>query len=184
MIRKNIASSAILFITGALLGSFFDGFHTHSGTTFYSHPWILKMAWWVPLLFGSATLAIGDSHARFDSLLGRNKEIPSWTAVFVGLIIFGMIYCASGFLPQSLKFFFTLGGALFLWLLFDRTWQGIMLGVGTGLAGSLVEITLIHFDYFHYTNPDHWGIPDWLPLLYFGASVSVGNLGRKVKGSF
>jgi hypothetical protein len=100
--------------------------------------------------------------------------------VMAGLLIFGILYFASGFLPVSLKFYFILGGALLIWLLFDRSWQGALLGLGTGLAGSCVEITLTHFDYFHYTSPDRWGIPYWLPFLYVGASVAVGNLGRKL----
>jgi hypothetical protein len=175
---KNIRSSLILFFTGAVLGSIFDGFHTHSGTTFYPHPWFLKMAWWVPLLFGAATWAIGDSHVKMDRVLARDKRGMSGSRVIIGLFIFGIIYFNSGFIHNSLKFYFTIGGALFLWLIFDRTWQGVLLGLLTGVAGSCVEITLTHFHFFQYTSPERWGIPYWLPFLYFGASVAVGNLGR------
>jgi hypothetical protein len=177
---KRGRSSLILFLTGALLGSFFDGFHTHSGTTYYTHPWVFKMAWWVPLLFGGATWAIGDSHVRCDRVLRRFQRVLSWPPILAGLFLFGVIYYLSGYSHSPLKFYFILGGSLFLWILFDRTGQGILLGLGTGIIGSLVEITLTHFDYFHYTSPDRWGIPYWLPFLYFGASVAVGNLGRKL----
>src|SRR4030095_8726593 len=171
----------ILFILGAILGSFYDGFHHHSGTTYYPNPWIFKMAWWVPLNFGLAILAVANSHVLMDRILKRSSRPLSWGLVVLGLAFFGAVYWMSGFLPTDrLKYLWVYTGAAIIWLLFDRTWQGIVLALLTGIAGSAVEITLIALKLFFYVRPDFMGIPYWLPGLYFAASVTVGNLGRKL----
>jgi insulin-induced protein len=172
----------LLFLIGAVLGSFYDGFHTYSNTTYYPNPWILKMAWWVPLNFGLAILAVADSHVSLDRTLKRKGRGLSWAAVLSGLALFGVLYFTSGFLPRpsAEKAVILWLGAVFLWILFDRTWQGVLLGILTGVVGSLVEITMTSLGLFFYVRPDFHGIPCWLPALYFGASVTVGNLGRKL----
>src|SRR5262245_22716718 len=120
----------LLFILGAILGSFYDGFHTHSGTTYYPDSWILKMAWWVPLNFGLAILAVANSHVLIDRVLGRPDRPQSWVSVVLGLFLFGVVYWLSGFLPtDSMKYLWVYTGALLIWLMFDRTWQGLVLAL-------------------------------------------------------
>lgn len=47
----------------------------------------------------------------------------------------------------------------------------------TALCGPLVKIMLINvFHLDQYMHPQFYGIPYWIPLVYF---VAVGNLGRK-----
>lgn len=171
-----------LFLAGGILGAVFDGFHTHSGTTYYPHIWIFMMAWWVPLLFGSAGVSVGLSHLHLDLHLKRKPYTGTWLQVTVGILAFGAIYFASGFLPASnLEKFVVLGlASVGLWYVFDRTWQGFLQAIPTALVGCTIEILLIHFGKFYYNNPDFLGIPAWLPFLYLSASVSVGNLARKL----
>src|SRR4029450_10927465 len=148
-----------LFILGAILGSFYDGFHTHSGTTYYPDPWILKMAWWVPLNFGLAILAVANSHVMMDRLLGRPSRPLSWGEIVLGLLLFGAVYWMSGYLPtDKLKYICVYAGGILIWILFDRTWQGFVLALMTGVVGSAVEITLIAFKLFFYVRPDFMGI--------------------------
>ena len=59
---------AVLFLFGAVAISFLDGLHTHSGTTEYPNVWILQMAWWTPLLFGSV---VASSRTREHANTGR-----------------------------------------------------------------------------------------------------------------
>lgn len=182
---KYLRAILVLFVTGAILGSVCDGFHTHSLTTFYPRPWILKMAWWVPLLFGSAGLAIGLTHPVCDRWFKRQQKLPlSWYVIISGLGLFMGLYFLSGFLNFSNSYKFFLLGILsvLFWGFFDRTWQGLALGILTALVGCTVEIMLSALGLFDYTHPDLWGIPAWLPWLYIAGSTTVGNLGRKLVG--
>lgn len=179
---KFVARFFILFIIGATLGSLFDGFHTHSGTTAYPNIWLLKMAWWTPPLFGMAVVLIGMLTPTLDKPLGKTIRRLTWPSIIIGLFLFGVLYFASGFMPVDPfpKFITIAGGALIIWGFFDRNWQGIIQGLIVAIIGSGVEITLIQLNRFYYTKPEIWGIPFWLPFLYFAGTAVIGNLGRKL----
>ncbi len=177
-----VMALVLIFVTGAVIGSFFDGFHTHSATTFYHRPVLLQMAWWTLPLFGLAALGISTTHVRMDRVLGRPARPLSPVVTAFGIAYFGGFYFASAFLPVSSpgKLLLLLLGWVALWLLLDRTWQGVLLAVLTAIAGCAVEMTLVQLGAFGYRHPDLGGVPYWLPALYLIASLTVGNLGRQV----
>ena len=168
------------FLWGALLGSFFDGFHTHGGMTSYPRPWFWMMAWWTPLVFGLAALSIAVSHVLLDRELRRPSRSLSTFAVLGGLGYFGGFYYLSGFLrvgnPEKLALLIMGWAALYAVL--DRTWQGAVLALSTAAVGCTVEILLTGAGAFTHLRADRWGIPMWLPALYLLASLALGNLGR------
>src|SRR6266568_8002509 len=51
-----------LFLLGASLGTALDALEVYSGVERYPRPMFFGVAWWVPLLFGAAAVAIGYSH--------------------------------------------------------------------------------------------------------------------------
>lgn len=170
-----------LFLLGAVLGSFYDGFHTHSGATAYARPLWLGMAWWTPLLFGAAAVGIADTHVRLDRLLGRRpRALPGW-ALAAGLLYFGVFYYLSGYLPAGnpVKLAILVAGFGVLWALSDRTWQGVALALFTAAIGCAFEALLTGAGAFTHLRADFFGIPCWLPGLYMLASVAIGNLGRR-----
>lgn len=173
----------VLFLTGFVLGSIYDGFHTHSGTTYYPVPWLFQMAWWTPFLFGAASLLIGIAHIRFEAYSNPFLGSPTWGRVVLGFFAFGVLYFASGYFKVSTMLkFTTLGiGSLLIWYYFDRTRKGFSLNIAIATVGCLMEILLGFFNKFHYVHPDFLGIPFWLPFLYIGGSVTVGNLARKLE---
>lgn len=179
--RGGARAAALLFFFGAVLGSVFDGFHTFGGATAYPRPLLLRMAWWTPLLFGAAGLAIGLSHADLDRRL-RRPRAPTPRAVVGGLAYFGLFYFLSGFLPAANPALLAvlLAGYGLLWLLLDRSWQGAALALATALIGCSVEIALTGAGAFQHLRADRFGIPCWLPALYMLASLAVGNLGRRL----
>src|SRR5207249_2025730 len=63
-----------LFLLGTTLGTALDAFHVHSGVERYPVPVFWGVAWWVPLLFGGAAVAIGWSHVGVDPLLGQRRR--------------------------------------------------------------------------------------------------------------
>lgn len=177
-------SIVILFVVGGIGGSLSDGFHNIAGILYYPHPWLLNTAWWVPLLFGSATLTIAYGHLWYDRVARCPKHNLSWSEVVTGLMTFFMTYAASAFLPYpDLTKTLILGVLVFLmtWR-WNRSWYAIPPMILTALLGCTIESTLSYAGGFHYTLPDFLRIPMWLPLLYAAASIAVGNWARKMAG--
>jgi hypothetical protein len=180
----------ILFFTGFILGPIGDYSHVVTGTTAYPQGkfayYILSLPFWVPFLFGGATAAIGLALPFWDKVLGPSQErrgARNYFLAILGLILFLGFYILSGALP-----FRTGGGtdlvlaalAILLWLVFDGTWQGVLLGLATACFGVLTEIYLVRIGAFSYLPraANFFGVPTWRPWLYFAASVTVGNWGR------
>jgi hypothetical protein len=172
----------LLFGVGGVSGAICDGFHSHAGILAYPNELFLKMAWWVPLLFGMATLTVAYGHLLYDRALHRPRTLLSWSNIVGGVIGFGAVYAASAFLPVSdLAKTLTLGATVFVmtWR-WNRSWHALPPMLTTIVIGCGVEITLSNLGYFQYTQPDFWGIPMWLPLLYAAASIGIGNWARKL----
>jgi hypothetical protein len=156
---------------GAVVGSILDGFHTHSGTTRYPDPWIWQMAWWTPLIFAGAYLALGLAYEVGATWAGRPIGSSRWQEMlgFCGL------YFLSGYLPASnpIKLAMLVAGGLTLWAIRDRSPATLAVGLLSAVLGPATEIALVHYGVFSHLQPDFAGIPMWLPGLYF-ASAPAG----------
>ncbi len=180
----------ILFLTGFILGPLGDYSHVLSGTTAYPQEkfgyYLLTVPFWVPFLFATATVLIGLAIPFGDRILGASKErvgARNMPIAILGLVVFFGYYCLTGFLPFRAGGFGDLilaGLAILIWLALDGTWQGLLIGVTTGALGTLTEIYLVGLGAFNYLPraATFYGVPTWLPWLYFTASVMVGNWGR------
>src|SRR6266571_7093363 len=63
---------------GAIGGTALDALHVFSGVERYDMPVLFGMlAWWVPLLFGSAAMAIGLSHPLLDPCFAQRRQARS-----------------------------------------------------------------------------------------------------------
>lgn len=186
---KRTGTALLLFVLGAVLGTLGDLSHVVSGTTAYPpgvYGWYFwRLPFWVPLLFGAATVAIGLSHLAMDSLLGGPRR-PGARSVPLALIAnaaFLGLYLVSGFLPWEtggLNHLAMAAGAVLIWAAFERTAQGVLLAAGTALAGTAFEMLLVDRGVFSYSPraANFHGVAVWLPWLYAASSVAVGNLAR------
>src|SRR5579863_6353187 len=87
----------LLFLIGAIVGSLLDAFHVYSNIDRYPKPAFMGLAWWAPLLFGGAGVAIGYSHPLVDPLLHNrhpHKSIVS-SAAESGWIVLAYLISAS-----------------------------------------------------------------------------------------
>ncbi len=177
-----LRAALLLFGLGATLGTALDAVHVHTATTRYADPLVYEMAWFVPLLFGAAGVAVGLGRPIFDRLLRRQDPAPGTPALLGGLALFVVAYVLSGTLPGgNLLKCATLGAlAVASLALFDRTGLGLLLACTTAVTGSAVEAVQIEAGIFSYLAPDRWGVPCWLPCLYACAQVAIGNLGRRL----
>lgn len=171
-----------LFIIGAIVGPTYDGFHSHSNTLFYPQVFFCKMAWWVPLLFGGASVAVGLSALAWDKRFPMHQEPDSWRHVVTGMGLFGLQYFASGFLkltPLNMNIYLGLFALVNL-IVLGFSLSNFFFCICVAIAGCLAEILISAKGLFFYTSPDIWGIPYWLPYLYVSAACSVGNTARKL----
>lgn len=177
---QNFKMVLSLFALGALFGTLLDAFQVANQVERYPFPAFLGVAWWVPLLFGTASLAIGLSHSRVDSLL-RHHRSPSMlnSIAELGWLILAYLISVGALDP------FTKTGLLLLiylnfWMLSGRAWQHLVLSIVTAITGTLIEMILVALGAFEYLHPNWLGVPAWLPLIYAIASLAVGDMGRSL----
>ncbi|MCC7442267.1 MAG: hypothetical protein IT285_11575 [Bdellovibrionales bacterium] len=206
--KKLLPRAGLLLALGAVLGPIGDWFHVATGTTSYppDFAWYFpgNVPWWVPLLFGSATLAIGLSHPLMDDLARRMA--PKWAmrtlwgprtrpgmASALGLVgpflMFEVAYIASGYLPRppgGAADLILISMALVCWAAFDSTIHGGFLALSTGFVGSFAEWSLIQAGVFRYEPgmDNLFGVASWLPWIYCCASVGAGHFGRFIRDGF
>lgn len=177
-------TALLLFVLGATLGLFLDWLHVVSGTTAYADTGLWGQPWWVPLLFGSASVGLGLGRVVVGRSLGEPRSVTR-TEAGIALGVFVLAYAESAFLPDVAAIV-ALGittAALGAWL--DRSRAGLVAACGAAIAGPCTEIALTLAGAFRHVDPEPaiFGlVPVWLPLLYVCASVAVGALARSEIG--
>ncbi len=170
-----------LFVSGATIGTLLDALQVNSRVERYPAPALYGEVWWVPLLMGSAVVAIGYSQVLVDPLLGHRR---STRHLWLTLSEQGWLILAYLITVLSMGALATAGLLLLIyanfWLLAGSSWQNILFSIVTAITGSLIEMTLVASGAFSYTKPDLLGVPLWLPCLYAIASLAVGDLGRNL----
>ena len=169
-----------LFLLGATLGTGLDALHVYSKIERYPMPTLFGLAWWVPLLFGAAAVAIGYSHPLVDPLLHHRRfrrlsvSIGELTWVVLAYLV------SASTLPSIAKVGLLTVIYLNFWVLAGRGWQNLLLSLVTAITGTLIEMILVAAGAFSYLHPDFVGVPYWLPGIYACASLAVGDLGRSL----
>jgi hypothetical protein len=170
-----------LFLLGAILGTALDALDVYAGVERYPMPMLFGVAWWVPLLFGAAAIAIGYSHPLVDPLILHVQLYRRLSSSIGELTWLILAYLISASILDSLA----KAGLISLiylnfWLLAARSWQALLLSLVTAFTGTLIEMILVNASVFSYIHPDILGVPYWLPGLYACASLAVGDLGRSL----
>jgi hypothetical protein len=170
----------LLSVFGATIGVLLDALHTFSGTTEYTHPLVLRTAWWAPLLFANAYGVGGVIYAVGYRRLGGLPAVRTRVELALGLFAFAALYATSAYLPTPnvVKLVVLLAGAAALWWRLDRTRVGAALACVAAVAGPVTEIVLTHFGLFRHLQADVAGIPIWLPALYLASGPSFGQVAR------
>ena len=170
-----------LFLLGTIFGTLLDAFHVYTSVEQYTRPAFLGVAWWVPLLFGFAAVAIGHSHPLVDPLLHNMRRPRRLSTSIVELAWLLLAYVIAASSISSLAKTILLSLIYFnFWLLTGRGWQNLLLSFVTAVTGTLVEMILVAAGAFSYLQPDILGIPFWLPFMYACASLAIGDLGRSL----
>lgn len=168
-----------LFFAGAILGTGLDALLVFGQVEQYPVPVLFGVSWWVPLLFGTATVCIAYAHLLLLPLLGDLHRLGTVLNAIVEqgwiLLAYLLIFIHMDMPSKTLL----LGIICFqFWLLSKKSWQNLLLSIVIAITGTLVEMILVAAGAFKYTQPDLFGVPYWLPLLYICASFAIGELGR------
>lgn len=180
-------AAAFLFVLGATLGVALDAIHAHLGATVYTHPILWRLAWWTPLLFGSA-FTIGLVRPLLDAVAARRggklSPPPPRSLVAVAMALFVVAYFTT-VLPLAWPLVAGILGANFalgFWLC-DRSRTGLGIALGAMIGGAAVESFLIACGTFSYVRPAYLGLAGWLPFLYLSAAVALTTLARRLVGA-
>lgn len=185
--------AVIFFVLGAVLGTLGDFCHVISLTDgYYQCPLtlpIINSPYWVPLVFGASASLFGFFHPLLDKLLSvgflshpfLRRGSVNLAHVCFGIALVLILWAASGFVSPEIgyaKDILLLVSAFVGWYLLDRTLSGIVIGLIAGVCGTLAEITMVNAGIFYYypASAALFGVPSWLPWIYFIGSVSMGNL--------
>lgn len=168
-----------LFLLGATLGSALDAIHTHFGATAYPRPIAFGMAWWTPLLFGSA-FAIGALRPLWD------VGFPAPTAPRPRPVQLGVTWAAfiSAYFSSVLPLPWLQVSELLL-LYFGIAWlasgcdrRSLVIALAAALGGPAVEALLVWRGAFVHLQDTRCGLPGWLPALYLNAAIALCTLAR------
>jgi hypothetical protein len=146
----------------------------------YTSEWVVKMAWWTPLLFGGTGVIALGAYPLIEHRLKTKLSAPAErTQLYIGLVSFMALYAASGFLHASnaVKLGVMLAGAIALFWMLGRSLGSVVIALIAAVMGSVVEATLIQAGAFASLDPDMFGVPMWLPGLYAAGALALGPLG-------
>jgi hypothetical protein len=170
---SGVARYLRMFALGATVGSALDGLHTHAGTTAYAHPWVWRMAWWTPLLFGGAYAALGRTWMLLQAR-GHASSPPAARRA-AAFVLFAALYASSAYLPipSGAELALLLGCGTALLVALRPSPGAFVLAVTAAIGGPVTEIGLVRLGAFAYLRPDVAGIALWLPGLYFASAAAA-----------
>ncbi len=174
---------AILFLLGALFAVLVNHILIqHRVTRFPQQKTQVETAAWIPFWAGVGGVIVGTLHPIFDFLRGRHHDITrEWANVmrccgaFFGLVYAGSSLWAGPWLSLSLAM-----QSIGMWYLFDRTLEGMGVGLSVAVIGTLVIRWLIGNGLLLFIQPDFWEMRSWVPIMLFSVSTTFGSIGRKL----
>jgi hypothetical protein len=174
------AQLALFFLFG-VLGTLSDQIHVQFDVLSYATPVLFGQAIWVPLLFGVASLAVVNSAGLTHRMLGTPGPRPSRREVLLGCLEFLVAYFATGiFREHPVPLGVGLGLAWLAVVAVRPSWDRVVYGLSTAVAGPAFEAALSSTGQFTYHKPDFAHVPLWLPGLYLHVAV----LGRVIYLAF
>ena len=170
----------LLFAIGAAGGLIGDAGHVQSGTTVYlddATPFIWKSALWFPLLVGLATASVGElrlwlgsPRPGFDLRIG----IGGIAAVLAIYAITALVHDAAELPATALVVM--LAALVTCWL--ADGWAAIICGLAAAVLGPIAEILIVELELARYSPyaDSLFGVPPWLPALYFAFGIVAARL--------
>ncbi|MSP59871.1 MAG: hypothetical protein EXR72_05940 [Myxococcales bacterium] len=165
-------------LLGSLICTVCDHLHVVLDVLSYARPICWGQAWWVPLLFAFATLAVvagaAPMRALFASGFDRPPSLGELGGDAIGFVI-AYAYTAFGH-RQPLVVAAVLGGFWLARVLHARPAWMMPYGLAVAAGGTLFEAALSSTGAFRYHHPDFLGVPVWLAGIYLHCALFAGSL--------
>lgn len=177
----NVSGFLQLALLGAIAATLCDANHVYTGTLSYPAPFLAGQAWWVFLGFFLVFLVMGTTGAwlaaRCRSVLrvAESESAGSLRAMVESLVLFVMVYLASGFGNESPRLLALIFYGTFLLRLvatYERGWA-MLLALLLGVGGMLAEGLLSLAGQVAYRHVDVFGVPFWLGALYMHGALAL-----------
>jgi hypothetical protein len=172
---------ALAALLGMILCSVCDHLHATYGVLYYPFPVLWAQAWWVPLLFFTASLSSLSGAGVVRRAL-RGEGVDATARQLVGsTIAFITAYVFTAFAHSQPNV--VLAVLVGWWL--ARVVSGapvwlVAFSLVTAVLGTCFEATLSRVGGFYYHHPDFMGVPRWLPGIYLHAALLAGPLHQVV----
>ncbi|MFO1518931.1 MAG: hypothetical protein U1F57_04600 [bacterium] len=173
---RGLKKSVFGFFIGVVLLTPLDILQVHYRILEYPTPKFFQIAWWVPLAFGLSFLTIVWLFPYLEETLTATFTFKHRFIFleFIAIILTFMGPIVTQSYPLLIVFLFSIYVLIRLGF-FHAKWDWLFFLIGA-LVATTVEIGLTSFDLYHFTDPDFWGIPYWLPLEWGIAAMS----GRRI----
>lgn len=176
---------AAVALAGAVVCTVCDHLHVITGVLSYTKVSFWGQAWWVPLLFAGAALAIVSGAWTTRKLLGgRALPEPTVGEIAGDGVAFVTAYAFTAYanaLPNVVAA--VLGGWWLARVLKNAPAWLIVYSMLTAIGGTLFEASWSALGFFHYNAPDGLGVPRWLPGIYLHVAFLTAGLERLVGGT-
>jgi hypothetical protein len=155
---------AAAFLLGATLGTALDAIHAYGDVEAYPNDALDRLAWFVPLEFGLAGIAVAVAIPVLERAAGEGR-LPLLAGLYVTSV------AANG--PGAAAFLAGLLVLLAVRLAFGEVRGDWAFALVAAVAGPAVEAIVHATGAFDYTEPDFLGLPMWLPALWANAGISI-----------
>jgi len=160
----------LYFSLGLLFGSIGEISVVYFGVWEYTKPLFLGIPLWLSLFWGYAFLIINRFMEKviiFDTKI-KKKKYP----IILLIIIYPFLILIPSFIENNLLIFIGLS-FIFILLLLTHNKKDIFFVLFFSIFGILLEILCVYYGIWKYFNPDIFGIPLWLPVLYADFSLFI-----------
>ncbi|MBJ7348469.1 MAG: DUF2878 family protein [Thermoleophilaceae bacterium] len=173
----------MLFVVGAVGGLIGDAGHVQSGTTVYLDtagiPFIWESPVTFPIMVGVATVLLAELRLR----IAPARDVGEWTdgvgavGVVIGIYAVTALVRDEPLLPSSVIVFML---AAIAWHVSGDGRAATICGLVAASVGTVAEIILVQVGFFRYAPEIDllFGVPPWLPALYFAFGVVAARLGE------
>lgn len=189
--RASLRCFGLVFTIGFVLAPIGDHCHVSQGVTEYFTEfgpiWLGRSPLWFAFLVAGALASLAVIQGRLAARAGEGAQprvvADAWLVAAPALSL--GLYLLTAFYPwrsgPGLELVMTLG-ALGMWLHYDRTKLGAVVGVVAALICVAAEWVLMQLGVFRYLpgSDELLGVGPFLLPLYFAASVGVGAIGRRM----
>ncbi len=181
--KLRMRATMLFFFVGAVAALIGDHGHVVSDTTAYlepSHrvPFVWSSPVWFPILVGTATVTLAELRLHLSAV----RATVTWRQGLAGVAAVEGIYALTALVhgrPAAPATMLIGTLAVITWCVLGDRFALVCAGAAA-VVGPAIEAALVAAGVFRYAPVAHslFGIPSWLPALYFAFGVVAALLGE------